>query len=86
MSETDKMSIKAVIVGRLERTTPLLVNMYLQFEEIFTQHQGTVLKIAPKEEVSALVRLHLQCCTQVWNPQHRKSVDLLEQCRGEPRR
>lgn len=65
MSETHKMSIRAVIMGRPERRTPLLVNMYLQFKEIFTQHQGTVLGIAPKEEVSALVRPHLQCCTQI---------------------
>lgn len=48
MSETDKMSIRAVIVGRPERRTPLLVNMYLQLEKTFTQHQGTVLEIAPR--------------------------------------
>lgn len=82
----DKMSIRAVIVGRPERRTPLLVNMYSQFKETFTQHEGTVQKIVPKEEVSALLRPHLQCCTQVWSPQHRKSVALLEQCRGEPQR
>lgn len=31
------------------------------------------------------MRPHLQCCTQIWSPQQRKSVDLLEQCRGEPK-
>ncbi|KAJ7404952.1 hypothetical protein WISP_142594 [Willisornis vidua] len=27
---------------------------------------------------SALVGLHLECCTQLWDPQHRKDMDLLE--------
>ncbi|PKU29209.1 hypothetical protein llap_20487 [Limosa lapponica baueri] len=27
---------------------------------------------------SALVRLHLGCCIQLWSPQHRKDMDLLE--------
>jgi len=28
---------------------------------------------------SALVRTHLEFCIQVWSPQHRKDMDLLEQ-------
>jgi len=28
---------------------------------------------------SALVRSHLESCTQLWSPQHRKDMDLLEQ-------
>ena len=28
---------------------------------------------------SALVRTHLECCIQVWCPQHKKNVGLLEQ-------
>ncbi|KAK4818241.1 hypothetical protein QYF61_009112 [Mycteria americana] len=28
---------------------------------------------------SALVRPHLQCCVQLWSPQHRRDMDLLEQ-------
>jgi len=28
---------------------------------------------------STLVRLHLESCVQLWSPQHKKEVDLLEQ-------
>ena len=28
---------------------------------------------------SALLRLHLEYCMQIWSPQHRKDVELLEQ-------
>ena len=27
---------------------------------------------------STLVRPHLQCCIQLWSPQHKKDVELLE--------
>lgn len=58
MPETDKMSIRAVITGRLERSAPILVNMYLQNnKEILTQHQGTVLEIAPSEPLKPVSRV-----------------------------
>lgn len=58
MSKTDKMSIRAVIVGRLEGNTPMLVNMYLQSnKEIFTQHERTVLEIATSEPIKSVSRV-----------------------------
>jgi len=32
---------------------------------------------------SALVRAHLESCVQLWSPQHRTDVDLLEWSRGD---
>lgn len=52
------MNIRAVIVGRLERNTPILVNRYLQNnKETFTQHQGTVLETAPSEPLKLVSRV-----------------------------
>lgn len=53
-------------------------------------HGSNVLGISPKGEGveleegddSALVRSHLQCCVQAWDPQHRNDVALLEQVIG----
>ena len=32
----------------------------------------------------ALVRPYLQCCAQLWSPQHRKDMDLLERVQRRP--
>lgn len=34
---------------------------------------------------SALVKLHLECCEQLWGPQHQKDKELLEEDRKESR-
>lgn len=56
--EIDKSSIRAVIMGRQERNTSVLVNMYLQNnKEILNQHQGTVLEITPRETLKSVSRV-----------------------------
>jgi len=35
---------------------------------------------------SALVRVHLESCVQLWSPQHRTDMDLLEQNQRRPQK
>jgi len=35
---------------------------------------------------SALVRAHLESCIQLWSPQHRKEMELLEQVQRRPQK
>jgi len=35
---------------------------------------------------SALVRPHLESCAQLWSPQHRKDMDLLERGQMRPQK